>query len=123
MKTLFRPDPSFSFAGLLWMYIFVSLSFFGNHPNVSKEFSQAQCITLHNNVLSTSKYQQATEAPNIYVQNISIHLTLDSDDGFAGIPTTHSTVHPIIKNISSHSHLHLKNSTITTRMISSVLLV
>lgn len=124
MKTIFRPDSSFSFAGLLWIYIFVSLSFFGNHPVTSKEFGQAQSISLHNNVLSSSEYQQSTESPDIYVQHANILLTFDSDDGLEGIPSsTHSAVHPVIKNISAYTHLHLKNSPNTIRMVSSVLLV
>lgn len=124
MKTIFRPESIFSFAGLLWIYIFISMSFFDNHPVDSCDVSQVQHTSLYNNVLSTSEYQQSTQTPDIFFQNVNIYLTFDSDDGLAGIPLIeHSARYPVIKNISAYSHLHLKNSSITIRMTSSVLLV
>jgi hypothetical protein len=124
MKNRFNTQSSHSLTGFLWIYIFFSLFFFGNHSLIANTNRKVIVPEQHENVLVSIESQSSCMPFNVYVLANQYRFSFDNDDIQSSSHNSSRFSEPIpVKNSHQPIHHQLKNSAITIRMVSSVLIV
>ncbi|MBN1603381.1 MAG: hypothetical protein JW915_17360 [Chitinispirillaceae bacterium] len=123
MKKMFLVQSSRSFTGFLWIYIFFSLLFFGNR-SLGDDTNCNVGFHPHEHVLTILESQSAPTPSDYCFQLYHCNISIDNDDLQSGNFILNRISDPFsTKNPTPSIHQRKKNSSITIRMLSSVLIV
>lgn len=123
MKKSFLVQSSHSFTGFLWVYIFFSLFFFGNR-SLSNKTNCNVGLQPYEHVLAILESQPESTPFDHCFQLYSCTISFDNDDLQPGNYILNRISEPVSANTPVPSiHQLKKNSSITIRMVSLVLIV
>lgn len=124
MEKWFLIQQSHASTGYIWLYVFLSLFFFGNNAlSTSSELNIS--VESHNNVLTSEELDPLSTPCDSYIP-LNHFFSMDNDDIQS---CNHSTIRFAVtkqfseKKSSSLIHQKWKNSPLTIRMVTSVLIV